>query len=215
MTKFVATLAVFMLFVAPAFAADVTTTPAADLVPPQAATLDGQLPEGEYPILRLTPDKIEVIRLDRDATNVIVGNNKHLVVVMETPRQVLLVPRIPGATHFQALDDKGNTIMERAVIVAAPKQDYVRVRRTCGKESNNCKEFSVFYCPDMCHPIALTQDDKAAAPTIAIPEKPASSPTPPEMVNDGVPVTPETTPAPVGEAPAPDVAPETTGVDSQ
>jgi hypothetical protein len=137
--------------------------PAADLVPPQnAAQLDGQLPDGNYPLLRLTPDKIEIVKLTRDATNIIVGNSRHLLSVLETPRQVLLIPRTPGATHFQALDAQGNTIMERAVIVAAPTQDYVRVRRTCAANSPNCHEFSMFYCPDMCHEIQMDQSSSTS-----------------------------------------------------
>lgn len=129
-----------------------------DTIPPKTATLDGELPSGQFPILRLTPDKIDVLRLEKDAVNVIVGNAAHLMAVIETPRQVLLVPRAPGATHFQVLDAKGNTIMERAVIVASPRQDYIRVRRACAtKDSGECLEYSVFYCPDMCHSINVTQ----------------------------------------------------------
>lgn len=142
-----------------------TPDPAAtrDLIPPvglvaKPTTLAGQLPSDPLQMLRLTPDKIEVVRLDADGVNVIVGNSAHLLAVMETSRQVLLVPRAPGATHFQVLDANGNTVMERSVIVAAPKQDYIRVRRACAnKDDGQCLEYSVFYCPDMCHAVNVTQ----------------------------------------------------------
>lgn len=141
-------------------------TPAPDFIPPQAmqvtpAMLEGELSNTSFPILRLTPDKIEVLRLEADAANVIVGNAKHLVAMVETPRQIMLIPRLAGATHFQVLNAAGDTIMERDVIIAAPKQDYVRVRRTCTAGKKNCEEMSMFYCPDMCHQVALTQKDKA------------------------------------------------------
>lgn len=153
----------------------IETPMAADTVPPQTPTIEGQLPEAKYPLLRLTPDKIEIVRLEEDATNVIVGNSKHLLSVLETPRMILLIPRQPGATHFQALNAKGTPIMERSVIVASPKQDYVRVRRACAtKDQGQCKEFSVFFCPDMCHEIAVTQDAKEGA-GITVPEETAGA----------------------------------------
>jgi hypothetical protein len=100
-----------------------------------------------------------VVKLDRNAVNVLVGNNKHLLAIMETPRQILLIPRAPGATHLQVLDAKGETILARSVIVAAPTENYVRIRRTCAtKDDGTCQEYSVFYCPDMCHNVNVTQE---------------------------------------------------------
>ena len=50
--------------------------------------------------------------------------------------------------------------MQRHVIVASPKQDYVRIKRTCQDEE--CQSTSVFYCPDMCHEIGLGgQEDES------------------------------------------------------
>lgn len=176
-----------------------TPTAAADLVPPQTGAtieLDGSLPASKFPLIRLTPDKIEVLRLDRDAVNVIVGNSNHLLSVLETPRQILLIPRQPGATHFQALDAKGETIMERSVIIASPKQDYVRVRRACSSAAGgkDCAEFSVYYCPDMCHEVSVTQKTKSGGNTgtVNIPETTASTPQVEDTINDGVPIVDDT-----------------------
>lgn len=171
--------------------------PVGGITPGDVMTLDGELPLGAYPLLRLTPDKIEILKLEKDAVNVIVGNQKHLVAMMETSRQVLLVPRTPGATHLQVLDARGNTIMERSVIVASPKQDYVRVRRACKNDTTgNCTEFSVFYCPDMCHSVHVTQDQQGNAPaTPTAPTETASSTSgPAPEMNDGI--TPTETTAP-------------------
>ncbi len=177
-----------------------------DLIPPvglvtRPTTLAGQLPSETLPMLRLTPDKIEVVRLDADGVNVIVGNSAHLLAVMETSRQILLVPRAPGATHFQVLDANGNTVMERSVIVAAPKQDYIRVRRACAnKDNGECKEYSVFYCPDMCHAVNVTQTAVAGSGAkVDVPAEAASnggSGNNVEMINDQ-PVSPDA-PANVG-----------------
>lgn len=179
----------------PALAQDQTVPPPpptalSDFIPPQNTApveIAGQLPATEYPLLRLTPDKIEVLHLDRDAVNVIVGNSTHMLSVLETPRQILLIPRQPGATHFQALDAHGRTIMERSVIVASPKQDYVRVRRTCATVDGGreCQEYSIYYCPDMCHQIAVTQTTKTGGGA-DIPDETASTQTGGDMVDDGV-----------------------------
>lgn len=180
-------LSVSLLLSAPATAEDSSALPqppiasATDVVPPQtvattpdtAAALPGELPAAGFPILRLTPDKIDVVKLETDAVNVIVGNAAHLLAVMETPRQVLLVPRAPGATHFQVLDAHGKTIMERSIIVAAPKQDYIRVRRACAtKDGGECLEYSIYYCPDMCHAVQVTQDAKQSG--AEVPDESAS-----------------------------------------
>lgn len=155
-----------------------TTANGSDLVPAtagQATALEGAIPaDTTDPILRLTPDKIHVIHLDRNAASVLVGNAKHLAAMTETPRQILLIPRAPGATEFRALDAQGKVIMARAVIVAAPQQDYVRVRRMCAKDDMKCQEYSVFYCPDMCHTVATTSLQQPTA-AITPPILPASA----------------------------------------
>lgn len=129
-----------------------------------------------HPILRMTPDKSEIIKLDRDAVSVVVGNPAHLSVLMDTPRVLVLVPRSPGATHFTVLDRQGAPIMARHAIIAAPSKQYVRVRRSCAAvpEGAECAAQSVYFCPDMCHEIGVTQLGAAASGTEA--ELPAEVP---------------------------------------
>ncbi len=119
------------------------------------ATKTEDIKETTHPILRLTPDKSELIRLDSDANSVIVGNALHVNVIADSERTLVVVPRSPGATHFTVLDNNGQIIMQRHVIVASPKKDYVRIKRTCREDSGDCLNTSVFYCPDMCHEIGL------------------------------------------------------------
>ncbi len=112
-----------------------------------------------HPLLKITPDKSEIIKLDRDAVKLIVGNPEHLSVLLDTPRVLVLVPRAPGATHFTILDREGQPVMSRHVVVAAASKQYVRVRRSCinAAEGSNCAAQSVYFCPDMCHEIGITQ----------------------------------------------------------
>lgn len=144
-------------------------------VPQPANTRDGTSLSETHPMLRLTPDKSELIRLDRDAVSVVVGNPAHLSVLLDTPRVVVLIPRIPGATHFSILDRNGDVIMQRHAIVASPKQEYVRVRRSCINAGDNaCSATSVYFCPDMCHEISVEQPESEDSGASA--ETPAETP---------------------------------------
>jgi Flp pilus assembly secretin CpaC len=135
-----------------------------DLMPP-VSPLSAQEPTESldaetHPALRLTPDKSELVRLDREAGSVIIGNPNHITVLLDTPRLAVVIPREPGTTSFTILDKEGKAIMQRHAIVAAPKKNYVRVRRSCGNAANNtsCKPTSVYFCPDMCHEIDMAAD---------------------------------------------------------
>ncbi len=115
-----------------------------------------------HPLIRLTPDKSELVRLDQDAVTVIVGNPAHLNVLLDTPRLMVLIPRTPGSTHFTVLDRAGNVIMQRHAIVASQKKNYVRIRRSCATGAEDCQPTSVFFCPDTCHEVQVRETEAAA-----------------------------------------------------
>ena len=123
----------------------------ADMDDPANATEYDVQGEETHPMIRLTPDKPQIVNLDGDAVSVIVGNQAHLNAVMDTTRSLVLIPRDPGATHLTVMGQNGKPIMERYVIVASPSEKYIRVRRDCTGVGNNCEPVSVYYCPDMCH----------------------------------------------------------------
>jgi hypothetical protein len=143
------------------------------LIPPSASISYGGAPvQGgdTHPKLALTPDKSELVRLDQDAGSIIVGNPDHLGVLMDNRRLLILVPRVPGATYLTVLDRQGQVIMQRPVIVASPKQNYVRIRRSCTGGDKDCNPTSVYFCPGMCHPVGLVQpqDGTAAIPAAPV-----------------------------------------------
>lgn len=114
-----------------------------------------------HPPIRLTPDKSELINLESPAASIIIGNPNHLSILADSAQRLVLIPRAPGASYFTILDKNGNVIMQRHAIVASPKKEYVRVRRSCaGSGDENCQETSVFYCPDMCHEIMMNSDNE-------------------------------------------------------
>lgn len=158
----------------PAFAAPDTKPPvSADLMPPVSssntlpagASIDGET----HPVLKMTPDKSELVRLDREASSVLVGNPTQIAVLLDTPRLAVVIPRSPGATHFTVLDKDGNVIMQRHVVVASPKENYVRVRRSCSNAADGaeCQPTSVYFCPDMCHEVSTTAgQDKSSGGSV-------------------------------------------------
>lgn len=146
---------------ASAYAQDATedTTQPVDILPAAVAQERGITYEDighTHPAIKMTPDKSELIRLDAPAGSIIIGNPNHLSILADTADTLVLVPRAPGATHFTVLGKDGRVLMQRHVIVASPKEKYIRVRRSCaGSDDKNCQTTSVFYCPDMCHEIML------------------------------------------------------------
>lgn len=131
------------------------------LMPPlstsTASASEYKISEGEetHPLLRLTPDETQILRINEDATTVIVGNPAHLNVLMDNPQMLILVPRQPGATSLTLLNGENKVIMQRHVIVASPKEQYIRVRRSCINGGNDCAPTRVYYCPDMCHEVQI------------------------------------------------------------
>ncbi len=150
------------------------------LAPPQQQEGENRVVEGDIQApIRLTPDKTGLVQLSRNAVNVVVGNLNTLRIIPDTNRSLVLVPKEPGATFFRAIDENGEVIMQRYVIVAAPEKEYIRVRRSCNTRTNaqpgsTCREYSVYYCPDMCHEVSVTTRD-AGAVVNELPEQAASS----------------------------------------
>jgi hypothetical protein len=119
-----------------------------------AAPLPGEAAGVDYPSLTLTPDKSIILTLDKPARSVIVGNPAHLAAIMDSTKRLVLIPRQPGATYFIVLGDNGEVIMQRHILVDAPQEHYVRVRKSCALAgNNNCQATQVYYCPGMCHEI--------------------------------------------------------------
>ena len=112
-----------------------------------------ELGASTHPQLDLTPDKSEMIKLGAEAASVIVGNPNHISVLLDTPDTIIVVPRAPGASHFTVIGEDGKVLMQRHVVVAAPKDKYVRIRRSCTAGDRNCQPTSVYYCPNMCHEV--------------------------------------------------------------
>lgn len=126
-----------------------------------------------HPALHLTPDKSEIIKLDKPAFSVIIGNPNHMNVLVENSQTLIVVPRMQGASHFVVLDNNHNVVMQRHVIVAGEKKNYVRIRRSCS--DGNCQPTSVYYCPDNCHEIVSGTEPASGSDTSAMEPRDAAS----------------------------------------
>lgn len=140
-----------------------SSMPPVDILPASSAQSRGveyDINEITHPEIQMTPDKSDLVRLEKPAASVIVGNPAHLSVLADSSKMLVLVPKEPGATYFTVLGRDGEVLMQRHVIVAAPKEKYMRVRRSCASaEDDGCEQTSVFYCPDMCHRIHAADQD--------------------------------------------------------
>ena len=121
-------------------------------MPAVASNIQGSN-DATHPIMRLTQDKSEMVKLGQEAASVIVGNPNHISVMLDTPDTLVIVPRAPGASHFSVMGEDGSIIMQRHVIVGAAKEQYVRIRRSCSPNSSGCQPTSTYFCPDMCHEV--------------------------------------------------------------
>ena len=141
-----------------------------DILPAKSAPESVNLDTGHstHPPIKMTPDKSELLHLDQAAGTVIIGNPLHLNVLADSAKTLVLVPRQPGATYMMILDTRGDVIMQRHVLVAAPKERYVRIRRSCaGAGTEGCQQTQVYYCPDMCHEILMGTEAESSTEAAA------------------------------------------------
>lgn len=156
-----ATLGFCLILAGAAFA----QTPAIDIIPASTSTEGGQALADvleTHPPLKLSPDKSEIVTLDEDIGTVVLGNPAHLNILADSARRLIAVPKAPGASYFTVLNKAGEVIMQRHVLVAPPKEKYVRVRKTCYGDAaaSGCQAMQTYYCPDTCHEVASASGEE-------------------------------------------------------
>ncbi len=160
--------AMMLIATTPALAQDNDALALIDTIPGKPIVTSGKdynQTNDTHPPLKITPDKSELIRLDKDAGSIIIGNPSHLSVLADSAKTLVLVPQLPGATHITVLDKESNILMQRHVIVASPEKKYVRIRKSCSADTEGCEPTQIYYCPDMCHKVNVAQDVTASSDT--------------------------------------------------
>jgi len=150
-----------------------TGAPAAAFAGGGAKVISAEAPKDD--VLRLTPNKDRILRLEQDAASVIVNNPAHATVLMDSPRLLIVQPHAPGATSFTVLDGAGKTIMHKEVIVTGVQPKYVRIRRMCNSNDGGCVPSAYYYCPDGCYEVNPVDDAQSAGNIPPPPATPASS----------------------------------------
>lgn len=164
--------------------------PPADALAMPALAADAM---GDDAPINLSPDGPAVVKLDEDATSIIIGNPAHASALLENPRLLMLVPGQPGATKVMALNRQGKAIFNRHVLVGAGKSGFKRISRVCAtSDSGTCAPVSMYYCPDKCYETAVTQTAGSAGatgdvsnPVTDTPENPAED-TAEQGISDGM-----------------------------
>lgn len=176
--------------------ADIQASTAGDIQPAAGtpAPADQATGDDAGEVIRITPDQTKVVRIGQDAASVIVANPAHANVVLDSPRLLVVMPRVPGTTSFTVLDANGNTIAEKTVIVsAAAKAKYMRIRRICNGQDTSCQPSAYFYCPDGCYEVMPVQPEGAPANAPDVAGNAAPAPADPALqhsANPNMPVPP-------------------------
>lgn len=122
--------------------------------------------------LRLSLDKSEILRFDREIGSIILGNSVPASVLMDTPQTVVVVPKAIGATHATILAKDGRVLMDRHIIVDSSGGGYVRIRTTCIGKEKGCTPNRSFYCPNgRCAEIMVAEPKESKDSTMADPSK--------------------------------------------
>lgn len=88
--------------------------------------------------VRVTLDKYEFVRLDRDLATVLIANPIIADVGIESTRLIVLVGRVPGETELVVLDSRGNEILKSPVVVVPNLERTVTVQRGVREATLSC-----------------------------------------------------------------------------
>ncbi|MFQ5958809.1 MAG: pilus assembly protein N-terminal domain-containing protein [Alphaproteobacteria bacterium] len=109
--------------------------PAAEPEPERVAEPE---PEGPEP-LRVVIDKARLMRLDADASTVMVANPDVADVAVETSRMIFVLGRQIGETNFFVLDAQGNEIFHSDLVVVPNLDREVTLHRNTAEETLSCE----------------------------------------------------------------------------
>ncbi|MBW7850090.1 MAG: pilus assembly protein N-terminal domain-containing protein [Rhodospirillales bacterium] len=112
--------------------------------------------------LVVTWDKAHLLRLSKDAAQVIIGNPAYVDATIESPRVLTLFGKQPGETNIIVLDSRNRTILERAVVVHPESGRRVSVISP-RKGTTGVAEVK-YSCPGGCTPTEMGQAHGTLAP---------------------------------------------------
>ncbi|SCW39599.1 Pilus formation protein N terminal region [Rhizobium mongolense subsp. loessense] len=92
----------------------------------------------EEGVLRVYMNHARVLKLDRPASKVIIGNSKVADATVADPKTIVLTGRSFGTTNLVLLDADGNAILDETVLVSIDEGNTVRVYRQTDRSVLSC-----------------------------------------------------------------------------
>jgi len=112
--------------------------------------------------LIVTLDKAELLRLNADAADVIIGNPAYVDATIQDPRVLTLFGKRAGETNLIILNADRKVVLNRAVVVRPERGRHVKVISPM-KGVQGAAE-STYSCTDGCSPTTLGEEAKELAP---------------------------------------------------
>ncbi len=100
--------------------------------------LFGTLPAAAAEIMNVIVDKTHILRLNRDASVVMIANPNIADVAVESPRLIFVIGRKPGETNLYVLDGNGRQLLYRDLVVLANPERHVTVHRATKEVTFSC-----------------------------------------------------------------------------
>lgn len=124
----------------------------ASLVP--AIAYAAENPEQAEDKVIVTVDRAKVFRISRPARTVIIGNPSIADATVEDNTTLVLTGRSFGVTNLIILDEQGEPIVDRTVVVRGHETNTVRIYRRASRET--------LACAPVCEPTLTIGDDDEA-----------------------------------------------------
>ena len=105
---------------------------------PGASLASEQETDDSHQALNVIVDRAKVLRIDKDADTVIVGNPAIVDATVQDSRTIILTGRSYGVTNLIVLDDSGNPVVDETVVVQSHETNTVRIYRRAVRETLAC-----------------------------------------------------------------------------
>jgi len=100
----------------------------------------------------VTVDRAKIFRIAKPARTVIIGNPSIVDATVEDERTLILTGKSFGVTNIIILDETGNPIVDRTVVVRGHEANTVRIYRRSSRET--------FACAPVCEPTLTIGDNQ-------------------------------------------------------
>jgi len=113
----------------------------------------------------LTPATARVLRLDRDASSIVVADPTIVTTRLINPSTLILIPNNIGQTNLIVLDEDSELVLSSRVVVSGRGSNLVNVQRNC-MDAAGCIPAQVLQCDGGC--VSITPPPAADSDGFAI-----------------------------------------------